>query len=114
MKSFGRASSWRRTIPGRSSRVSGRIVTPSSIGRRKSIIATMAQEIVIFGTGGNCLDILDTIEELNRASGAIAYRCVGFLDDDQANLGRDYHGAKVLGPLSLAAKLEGAVFVNGI
>jgi sugar O-acyltransferase (sialic acid O-acetyltransferase NeuD family) len=72
------------------------------------------RDIVIFGTGGNCLDILDTIEELNRASGATVYRCLGFLDDDAAKLGREYHGARVLGPLSLAAKLEGAVFVNGI
>jgi sugar O-acyltransferase (sialic acid O-acetyltransferase NeuD family) len=72
------------------------------------------KEILILGTGGNCIDILDTIQEINSSRGPIRYRCIGFLDDDSDRLHRQYYGFPVLGPLSSAADYKRAVFVNGI
>jgi sugar O-acyltransferase (sialic acid O-acetyltransferase NeuD family) len=70
--------------------------------------------IVILGTGGNCIDILDTLEDINRAERWSHYRCVGFLDDDRSRWGTAIHGVTVLGPLASAADLRGVRFVNGI
>lgn len=73
----------------------------------------MVKPVIILGTGGNCLDILDALEETNRARGE-TYRPVGFLDDDPAAQGRDILGLPVLGPLDVAPQHEGCWFVNGI
>ena len=70
------------------------------------------KEIIILGTGGNCIDILDTINEINSISNK--YRCIGFLDDNTQNLGKSFFGIKVLGTLSQASNFSGAFFVNGI
>jgi len=70
------------------------------------------KKIVILGTGGNCIDILDTLNDINQIRPE--YQCVGFLDDTQANWGKDLHGIKVLGPLDSAAKYNDCLFVNGI
>lgn len=70
------------------------------------------KEIIILGTGGNCIDILDTINEINSISQK--YKCVGFLDDNPDNLGKDYYGVRVIGSLSQAMKFNNAFFVNGI
>jgi len=70
------------------------------------------KEIIILGTGGNCIDILDTINEINSISEK--YKCIGFLDDNPDNFGKDYYGIKVIGALSQAMKYKDAFFVNGI
>ena len=70
------------------------------------------KKIVILGTGGNCIDILDTINEINSISKK--YDCIGFLDDNPDNLGKDYYGVKVIGSLSQAIDFSDAFFVNGI
>ena len=72
------------------------------------------QRIVILGTGGNCIDILDTIHDINRAVSAQVYQCAGFLDDLEENWGKELHGAKVLGPLDSAGRYDDCFFVNGI
>jgi sugar O-acyltransferase (sialic acid O-acetyltransferase NeuD family) len=72
------------------------------------------QRVVILGTGGNSVDILDTLQDLNDASGRPMYECVGFLDDDDALWGSPRFGVKVLGPLAAAAELDDCHFVNGI
>lgn len=72
------------------------------------------QEIVILGTGGNSVDILDCINELNRRRAPLCYRCIGFLDDDEARWGEEIFGVPVLGPLAAAGNYVGARFVNGI
>lgn len=72
----------------------------------------VVKKIVILGTGGNCIDIFDTLNDLNRITPT--YECIGFLDDTQANWGRDLHGVKVLGPLDSASKYTDCLFVNGI
>jgi len=72
------------------------------------------KKIVIFGTGGTCLDILDTIHDLNDAAGEEPLSCVGFLDDTKEHWGTTIAGVLVLGPLATAAKLQDCYFVNGI
>jgi sugar O-acyltransferase (sialic acid O-acetyltransferase NeuD family) len=72
------------------------------------------KEIIILGTGGNCIDILDAVLELNRSGIQATYHIRGFLDDNDSDWGKDYFGYKVLGPLSMAAQLTETQFVNGI
>lgn len=72
------------------------------------------KSIIILGTGGTCIDILDTLLDINRALGREEYRCVGFLDDDPKNQGEEYSGVKVLGPLASALEYSDCRFVNGI
>jgi sugar O-acyltransferase (sialic acid O-acetyltransferase NeuD family) len=72
------------------------------------------RKVIILGTGGNSIDILDTINDLNSSSRKSVYECVGFLDDDEGSRNRVIHGVKVLGPLSAANGLGDCCFVNGI
>ena len=74
----------------------------------------MTRDVIILGVGGNCVDILETIEEINRQPGAARLRCAGFLDDDPATHGRTIGAARVLGPLKSAHDHPGAAFVCGI
>lgn len=67
------------------------------------------KKIVILGTGGNCIDILESITESKSMV------CVGFLDDNQENWGKKIHGINIIGPLSAAPELPDSWFlVNGI
>jgi sugar O-acyltransferase (sialic acid O-acetyltransferase NeuD family) len=77
-------------------------------------IADDTQRVVILGTGGNSIDILDTLHDINEAGGRLAYDCAGFLDDNAALWGTLRSGVKVLGPVSMAAELPDCYFVNGI
>jgi sugar O-acyltransferase (sialic acid O-acetyltransferase NeuD family) len=71
--------------------------------------------IIILGTGGNSIDLLDTLDDINRRGGTERYRCVGFLDDNPARKGDDIHGARILGPLASALDIgRGCRFVSGI
>lgn len=71
------------------------------------------RKIIIFGTGGNCIDILDTINEINRFERK--YVCVGFLDDNEDTWGNEIEGIKVLGPLKKAKEfMDSCYFINGI
>src|SRR5262245_33778831 len=72
------------------------------------------KDIIILGTGGNCVDILDTIDAINRASRRMKYVCRGFLDDDAEKWGKEVCGVKVLGPLSSAQNSHHYCYVNGI
>jgi sugar O-acyltransferase (sialic acid O-acetyltransferase NeuD family) len=71
-------------------------------------------KVVILGTGGNCVDILETLLDNNDAAGRPRYECVGFLDDNPTSWGKAIHGVNVLGPLQSAVEHAGAWFVNGI
>lgn len=72
------------------------------------------KSIVILGTAGNCIDILDTINDINEAQSTHRYQCVGFLDDNPLTWGREIRGVKVLGSLDQAARFTDVFFVNGI
>jgi sugar O-acyltransferase (sialic acid O-acetyltransferase NeuD family) len=74
----------------------------------------MAKNIVILGTGGNCIDILDTINDINDFQRKQLYHCVGFLDDNELMWGRKLYGVQVLGPLNNATKYKDCFFINGI
>jgi sugar O-acyltransferase (sialic acid O-acetyltransferase NeuD family) len=75
---------------------------------------TIPRDIIILGTGGNCIDILDSLNDINDAYGKNIYTCQGFLDDDTKKLGLEYHGVRVLGPLYSAKIFRNCFFVNGI
>jgi sugar O-acyltransferase (sialic acid O-acetyltransferase NeuD family) len=70
--------------------------------------------ILILGTGGTAVDILDAILARNDAGAGPAYEVVGFLDDDTARHGTRVYGVEVLGPLALARDRAEARVVNGI
>ena len=73
----------------------------------------MVKKIVIFGTGGNCIDILDTILEINKKEQT--YEFIGFLDDNPELWGKKINDEIVLGPLNMAKDLiNSCYFVNGI
>ncbi len=74
----------------------------------------MSKKVIILGTGGNCVDILDTLNDINDFQHDIVYECVGFLDDDEQRWGRQYFHVQVLGPLQSAGHYPGCFFVNGI
>jgi sugar O-acyltransferase (sialic acid O-acetyltransferase NeuD family) len=73
-----------------------------------------AKKLVILGTAGNSIDLLDIIADINIRKRRIVYKCVGFLDDNPSLHGKKLHGVKVLGPLAAAAELRDCYFVNGI
>ena len=70
--------------------------------------------VVILGTGGNCIDILDCIRDLNATASSPLYEPVGFLDDDPKRHDATLHGVPVVGSLPRASELTGAWFINGI
>jgi sugar O-acyltransferase (sialic acid O-acetyltransferase NeuD family) len=71
-------------------------------------------KIIILGTGGNCIDILDCIDAINATNASLNFRCVGFLDDDNSKWDRTYQRVKVLGGLARAPDFNDCFFVNGI
>jgi sugar O-acyltransferase (sialic acid O-acetyltransferase NeuD family) len=71
----------------------------------------MAQPLVILGTGGNALDILDLVEAINRATPS--WTVTGFLDDSRA-AGSRYEGFEVLGGLRDGGRHAECFFVNAI
>jgi sugar O-acyltransferase (sialic acid O-acetyltransferase NeuD family) len=77
-------------------------------------VAESTKKIVILGTAGNCIDILDTIHEINSAAGGTRYECIGFLDDAAEQHHTQICGVKVLGSISTAKEVADAWFVNGI
>ena len=72
----------------------------------------MLKNIIILGTGGNSVDILDAINEINSISKK--YNCIGFLDDDISKKGSTIYGVEVLGSIHQAKQFSNAYFVNGI
>lgn len=72
------------------------------------------QKIIILGLGGNCIDILDTLHDINSSCRPDQYLCLGFLDDNRSKWGQEIYGMKVLGPLSSALEFKDCLFVNGI
>lgn len=76
------------------------------------------QSLIVLGTGGNCLDLLDIVDAINRH--APRWRVVGILDDAEA-AGGVFCGIPLLGALEHASRLAApgapwatAHFVNAI
>jgi sugar O-acyltransferase (sialic acid O-acetyltransferase NeuD family) len=72
------------------------------------------KKIVILGTVGNCLDILEAVRRINAAASSPKYECIGFLDDAPSVQKTMVQGIPVLGSLDKAAALGDVFFVNGI
>ena len=72
------------------------------------------KKIVILGFGGNCIDILDTLHDINDTQGEKLYKCLGFLDDDKNKWNQSVYGVGVLGPLGIANDMKDCYFVFGI
>lgn len=70
------------------------------------------KKLIIIGSSGQCIDILDTINEINIKKNT--YQCLGFLDDDKNKIGNTIHGLKILGPLNTAQDYKNVNFVFGI
>ena len=70
------------------------------------------KNIIILGTGGNSIDILDAINEINLISKK--YNCIGFLDDDISKKGSNIFGVEVLGSINDSNKFSDTYFINGI
>lgn len=69
------------------------------------------QDLVILGAGGASREIAEAVEDINR--GQPTWNLLGFLDDDQTKIGLVVNGARVLGPISTAARYS-ALFLIGI
>ncbi|MFH0811208.1 MAG: acetyltransferase [Pseudomonadota bacterium] len=72
------------------------------------------KRILIIGVGGNCIDILDILHDINASRTSILYECIGFLDDDPQTHNADIQGLRVLGPLDSARRHLDCYFINGI
>jgi sugar O-acyltransferase (sialic acid O-acetyltransferase NeuD family) len=71
------------------------------------------RSLVILGAGGNSLGIIDAIAAINAIRPT--YRIEGILDDIAENQGKVVLGARVIGRIEDAPKLDGGFrFVNGI
>ncbi len=76
------------------------------------------KQVIILGTGGNCLDIAEAIEDIRQHNMKTGVEpdlmCTGFLDDCRESWGTEFGGLPILGPLSTARDFPAAHFVNGI
>src|SRR4051794_18293779 len=67
--------------------------------------------LIILGTSGNALDVLDVVEAINAV--APTWTIAGFLDDANEP-GTRHHGHEVLAPLREAAQFRDHAFINAI
>ena len=74
----------------------------------------MAKKVIILGSIGNCIDILDTINSINASLPSSRYECLGFLDDDKTKWGSNINGVPVLTGLNQVSQYKDAYFINGI
>lgn len=70
--------------------------------------------LIILGSVGNCLDIVEAAQALKLSSHEYEFELMGFLDDNPSCHGMLIHGLPVLGPLSDAKSKIGIKFINGI
>src|SRR5437764_13596705 len=72
------------------------------------------QPIILVGHGGNYVDIVDTIEDINAAEPKPRYVLLGFLDNREEAQGRSFHGLPVLGRYADAGRFGEALFSSWI
>lgn len=68
-----------------------------------------SRDLVILGTGGTCIDVLDIVDELN--AGSEQWRVIGFLDDAPGSRGTTVAGFEVLGDLEHARDLPATTWI---
>ena len=75
----------------------------------------MAKKIILLGATGGCVDVLDTLHDINLRSPVRLYDCIGFLDDNPELHGQRILGVPVLGPFQLVSDYKAeCVFATGI
>lgn len=73
------------------------------------------KKIIILGATGGCVDILNLVTDVNRASTNPVYEFIGFLDDNDDLADTTVLGQKVLGRFSDAKSFsEDVFFITGI
>jgi sugar O-acyltransferase (sialic acid O-acetyltransferase NeuD family) len=82
--------------------------------RNQQEFVRLMKRVLILGVAGGCLDILDTINDINRAAGTTVYDCIGLLDDNRTTWGQSFMGVECLGPLESATEYPDCWFINGI
>lgn len=65
----------------------------------------MTNKVVIIGTGGNSIDVIEILEEIS-AFGTQRYEIVGYLDDNSTLHNTIIHGYPVLGSLNMIDSLS--------
>jgi len=76
----------------------------------------MKKKVIIFGAGGTCLDILDTLLEINKQNND-CFDFIGFLDDDEKKIGTKFLGYNVIGKIinyKYFLQDKSIFFINGI
>ena len=71
----------------------------------------MAEPLIIIGTSGNTLDILDIVEAINLRQ--LTWEIEGILDDSRPR-DSEFEGIKILGGVREASRFTGRMFVNAI
>ena len=64
----------------------------------------MTVPVILLGLGGNVVDIVDTIDDINAADGA-RYEVLGYLVDREEHQGKSFEGYPVLGRFADAVRL---------
>mgnify|MGYP003965442587 FL=1 len=72
------------------------------------------RKVIILGASGGCVDILDTILDINFSASEPEFDVVGFLDDREELWGSRILGAKVLGPFAAISNYDDCEVVTGI
>lgn len=76
--------------------------------------SAIPQPLIILGTRGDAIDMLDTICDVNDVASKPVFECIGLLDDAESMWGTTVSGVPVLGPLSAAIDYPDAVFLSSI
>ncbi len=69
----------------------------------------MAEDIIIYGSGGMAREVVDVIEDINRIKPS--WRILGYLDDIKGNCGETVNGYKIIGTGDMLRGLERPVNV---
>ena len=72
------------------------------------------KKIIILGTGGTAIDILDIISDIGNNNKGGKLECIGFLDDEESKIGKTINNVRVLGQLNMAKDYKDVYFINGI
>jgi sugar O-acyltransferase (sialic acid O-acetyltransferase NeuD family) len=72
----------------------------------------MVQDLIILGSGGLAQEYAWLVEEINESRKS--FNLLGYLDDDEAKIGVEYIGYRVLGPVKDVLKYPSAKFIAGV